>query len=309
AQGQGSRLRIGVLWLALLAVLFDGCSADNSQTSPSGTQSTPSSDISRPPDVAGIEADTRLVSTQGALLLEVTITTHLRQLERLCPSSQHCPTTRAFLIRSSALLDYRFSALADATELVVDNRVDATSSTVQVLTFQDLEPGDHCLTVFSQILEIDDGGVVGREGLIGIHKHLAADPSGSEASSGTGECNTKGLVIAEGDFIPSSEESCGGLPNGITTDPSGSALSANEVMVLVPTCPQDQIAVILEDGEVISDDTRLIVGDDPQGFLGFIMPRARGRWRVATLPDDRYLGTVPEGSSYWDVVISPPREF
>ena len=250
-----------------------------------------------------------MLSTQGALRLEVTITTHLRQLERLCPSSQGCPTTRAFLIRSSALLDYRFAALADANELVVDNQVNATSSTAQVLTFQDLEPGDHCLTVFSQILQLEDGAVVGREGLVGIQRHIGQDSSGSEAPIGTGDCNSKGLAIAEGTLIPSSEESCGGLPNGITTDPSGSALAANEIMVLVPICPQDQIAVILEDGEVISDLTRLVAGDNQDGFFGFIMSRPRGRWRVATLPDDRYLGTVPEVSSYWDVVISPPREF
>ena len=177
----------------------------------------------------------------------------------------------------------------------------------QVLTIEPVESGDHCVAVFSQVLEVVDGKVVGREAVIGTYEHL---PSNESQASSDRNCSTRGLTGADGTFAQSDGSGCGGLPNGITTDPlTGSDLGIEELMVLVPTCQQDLVAVIISNGKILPSDTRLVAGHDEAGFMSYVMPRTGGYWRVATLPDEQFRGTVSDASPYWDVVVSPPREF
>jgi hypothetical protein len=288
--------------LVLLTSLIGGCSSVGVATT--STQFA----VPGVANLVGIEADARLLSSTGEnRILEVTVTTQVRYLERTCPDSQACPEEHVFQVRSSALVDYRQGAVAEAGVLTVENEVDATSTLAQVLTIEQVQPGGHCVAAFSQLLEVVNGEVVGREGLIGTYQYLASKDSQASLDL---NCSTQGLTTANGTFSSSKGSGCGGLPNGITTDPlTGSDLGAEELMVLVPTCQQDLVAVIVSNGEVLPNDTRLVAGHDEAGFMSYVMPRLDGHWRVVTLPDEQFRGTVPDESPYWDVVVSPPREF
>lgn len=307
--GHRSRVVVAGLTLVLLASLVGGCTS-RERTNGIGTATSPTAPILGASHAAGIKLDARLLtSAQGASVLEVRVTTLRRQLGRSCPDAQNCPEEFAFLVRSSALVDYRLSALSETDDLVVENEVDAISSVTQVLTFENIEPGDHCIAVFSQILQLKDGTVVGREGMIGTYEHVTLSAGDSQPTSVVTHCSTSGLTAADGTFVALDEGGCGGLPNGITTDPTGSKLPDDVLMVLAPACPQDIVTVIFRDGEIVPEETRLLHGEERAGFYAFVMPRLSGRWRVATLPVERYRGTIPDGSGYWDIVISPPREF
>lgn len=191
----------------------------------------------------------------------------------------------------------------------MENESGAESSVTQALSVANIAAGNHCVAAFSQILPVDAGAVVGGEGLIGYFDHLDIGPTEVESAANVTNCSTDGLIEAGGTFVPTEGPGCGGLPNGITTDLDGEKLPDDELMVMVPTCPQDLVAVILKDGEVVPDATRLVPGQARGGFVAYTMPRTVGRWRVATLPVAGYQGTVPDDAPYWDVVISPPREF
>lgn len=272
-------------------------------TSTSALASMPS-----PLNATGIEADAQLVRVEpGVSSLEVAVTTHVRQV-RGCDAAGQCPGEYVYLVKSSVLLDYRFGAQADPAKLTVINAVGASSSVKRVLTIQNVDPGVHCLVVFSQILRIEDDAVTGGEALVGTFE-LASLGSKTTGSTSVDRCSTKELTPADGTFVPFDNGGCGGLPNGITTDLDGNDLSVEELLVLVPTCPQSLVAVILNDGEMVPEQTRLVAGQPRDGFFGFVLPRLRGRWRVAILPDERFREALPADSPYWDVVISPPREF
>lgn len=305
-QGRETQTAFVGLRLGLLLFLISGCSS----TSISTTSETVSASSPGSLSAAGIEADTRyLTSSEGESDLEVTVTTYLRPTEQACAEDQECPDEYSYMLRSSALLDYGTSSAAGSEEITLETG-EAESSLGQILTFEDVEPAGHCLVVFSQILRLsEDGSIVGREGVIGAYEHLTPDSEGSQQASSQADCLTTGITTADGTFVPLDGSSCGGLPNGITSDLSGNALPDEDVLVLVPTCPQSLVAVVLHNGEIVPEHTRLVAGQDESGYLAYVLPRLSGRWRVATLPDQRYQGTVPDDSAYWDVVISPPREF
>lgn len=293
----------------LLVLLVGGCISSVTPTTTTRPVTSAPGSIPGVSRVSGIKADVRLLTSSGeTTVLEVTVDTLIRQMKRSCPG-QSCPEKLNFRIKSSVLVDYRRVAVADASSLLVDNEAGAESSVAQVLTVENTAAGNHCVAAFSQILPVDAGTVVGKEGLIGYYDHLDIDFGQAKPSASVTKCSTAGLVDANGTFVSTEGPGCGGLPNGITTDLAGTKLPDDEVMVLVPTCPQDLVAVILKDGEMMPEATRLVVGHDSGGFVAYVMPRVAGRWRVVTLPVARYRGTVPDESPYWDVVISPPREF
>ena len=163
-----------VLAPLLLTSLIGGCSSAGGSTTTVRSVTSTTSSIHGVSNVVGIDSDVRLLTTaQETSVLEVTVATYIRELQQTCPDPQACPEKHVFQVRSSALVDYRLSALGEVDELVVDNEADATSSVAQVLTIENVEPGDHCVAVFSQLLQVDDGTVVGREGLIGTYDHLS----------------------------------------------------------------------------------------------------------------------------------------
>ncbi|GIU93278.1 MAG: hypothetical protein KatS3mg011_2184 [Acidimicrobiia bacterium] len=156
---------------------------------------------------------------------------------------EQCPELLTHLVKSGVLVDYRLTTVGEVQELVVPNKVDAISSVVQTLTLEGVPPGEHCIAVFFQDLRVDDGEVIGREGMMGWYRHLNLSPEESETPSIRSYCSTDGLPVAEGTFVPLEAEGCRGLPNGITTDPTtGTRLPDGQLMVLVPTCPQDLVA-------------------------------------------------------------------
>ena len=56
----------------------------------------------------------------------------------------------------------------------------------------------------------------------------------------------------------------------------GDDLGIEELMVLVPTCQQDLVAVIISNGKILPSDTRLVAGHDEAGFMSYVMPRTGG---------------------------------
>jgi hypothetical protein len=247
-------------------------------------------------------------SGSGTPVLEVTITTLRHQYEQFCAEDE-CPDELLLQVRTSAMIDYRLAATAEASPFVVVNQAGATSSVDQVITFAGVEPGDHCIVVFSQILEVVDGAATGPEGMIGTYDHVTLGDSESDENP-TSHCSTDHVPMAQGSFTQMDEGGCGGLPNGITSNPAtDQPMPTDEIMVLVPTCQQDIVAVIHQDGVLSMDETRLVTGRLETGFVAYPMPRPEGRWRIATVPVDEYRSIVPANSSYWNVVASPPREF